>query len=88
MKKNRQQIPLLIKILHVVRCKSCGEILTSPRAVKWQEGQRCRWKRQELEGTRTYRGPHMKEDVDFKRSGQKITSGVKVLYVQTTLGDF
>lgn len=45
----------------------------------------------EEEGTRVYRKrnlPHMKEDVDFKPLGAKVTSGVKVLYVQTSLGDF
>ena len=72
----------------VVRCKRCGEILTSPRAIKWQEGQRCRWRRMEAEGTRVYRGPHMKEDVDFKSRGRKVNSGVIVQYVQTSLGDF
>lgn len=75
-----------------VRCKICGEVLTSPRAIKWQEGQRCRWRRQELEGTRVYRkssGPHMKEDVDFQEvKGRKVTSGVIVQFVQTSLGDF
>lgn len=84
-------IPLLFKILHVVRCKSCDEVLTSPRTIKWQEGQRCRWKRMELEGTRVYRnrGPHMREDVDFQSiKGKKVTSGVIVQFVQTSLGDF
>jgi len=72
-----------------VYCRRCGERLTSPRTIKWQEGQRCRWKRQEAEGTRVYRGPHMKEDVDFMRvKDHKVESGVKVLYVQTNLGDF
>jgi hypothetical protein len=88
-KIKKSEIPVLIKILHIVRCRSCGEILTSPRAVKWQEGQRCRWARMEREGTRVYRGPHMKEEVDFQEvKGHKVTSGVKVLYVQTKLGDF
>ena len=72
----------------VVFCKGCGEVLTSPRAIKWGEGQRCRWARMEAEGTRVYRGPHMKEDVDFKPSGTKVTSGVVVMYVQTSLGDW
>jgi len=75
-----------------VRCKTCGEVLTSPRAIKWQEGQRCRWKRMEEEGTRVYRknrGPHMKEDVDFQDvKGKEVTSGVIVQIVQTSLGDF
>ena len=90
-KRKKNEIPLLIKILQVVRCKGCGEILTSPRSIKWQEGQRCRWARMEAEGTRVYRnnlGPHMKEDVDFKSQGQKVKSGVIVMYVQTQLGDF
>ena len=73
---------------NVVRCKGCGEILTSPRAIKWQEGQRCRWARMEAEGTRVYRGPHMKEDVDFKPLGTKVNSGVKIMFVQTSLGDW
>ena len=75
----------------VVRCKGCGEILTSPRAIKNQEGQRCRWKRQEAEGTRVYRtnrGPHMKEDVDFRPLGKEVKSGVIVQYVQSQLGDY
>jgi len=87
-KRKKNEIPLLIKILQVVRCKGCGEILTSPRSIKWQEGQRCRWARMEAEDTRVYRGPHMKEDVDFKSQGQKVKSGVIVMYVQTQLGDF
>ena len=87
----KDEIPLLFKILHIVRCSRCGEILTSPRSVKWGEGQRCRWERMEEEGTRVYRkrsGPHMKEDVDFKTQGQKVKNGVIVMYVQTQLGDF
>jgi len=75
----------------VVRCKRCGDTLTSPRTIKWQEGQRCRWARMEAEGTRVYRtnkGPHMKEDVDFMNQGKKVKSGVIVQYVQTNLGDF
>jgi len=71
-----------------VYCRRCGKKLRSPRSVKWGEGQRCRWERMEEEGTRVYRGPHMKEDVDFKPSGTKVTSGVIVMYVQTSLGDF
>ena len=78
-----------LKEPEIVRCSRCGEILTSPRAIKNREGQRCRWARMEEEGTRVYRGPHMKEDVDFMRvKGHKVESGVKVLYVQTNLGDF
>ena len=72
----------------IVRCSRCGEILTSPRAIKNREGQRCRWARMEEEGTRVYRGPHMKEEVPFKSQGQKVKSGVVVMYVQTQLGDF
>lgn len=74
-----------------VYCTRCGEVLKSPRAIKNKEGQRCRWARMEEEGTRVYRtqrGPHMKEDVPFKPVGTKVTSGVKVLYVQTKLGDW
>ena len=71
-----------------IYCRRCGERLTSPRAIKWEEGQRCRWKRQEAEGTRVYRGPHMKEDVDFTPMGTKVTSGVIVMYVQSKLGDW
>ena len=74
--------------MNPVYCRRCGKILTSPRSVKWEEGQRCRWERMEEEGTRVYRGPHMKEDVDFKPLGTKVTSGVIVMYVQTRLGDF
>ena len=76
----------------VVRCSRCGEVLKSPRAIKNEEGQRCRWARMEEEGTRVYRtnkGPHMKEDVDFESAkGTKVKSGVVVQYVQTSLGDF
>jgi len=75
--------PLII-FLNPPRCKICGEMLTSPRAIKWQEGQRCRWARMEAEGTRVYRkkkGPHMKEDVPF-------TSWGKRDFVQMKLGDF
>ena len=84
----KEELPLLIRILHIVRCKRCDEILTSPRAIKWEEGQRCRWERMEREGTRVYRGPHMKEDVDFKPLGTKVKSGVIVMYLQTQLGDW
>ena len=71
-----QDIPILFKILHIVRCSSCGEILTSPRAVKWKEGQRCRWRRMEREGTRVYRkntqtNAHIKDNVPWKESGGK-----------------
>ena len=38
-----------------VLCSGCGTILTSPQSIKWGEGKRCRWKRQEREGTRVYR---------------------------------
>ena len=74
----------------VVQCKRCGEILTSPRAIKNREGQRCRWARMEEEGTRVYRGPHMKEDVSFSNpiQGKEVTSGVIVQFIQTRLGDF
>ena len=77
-----------LKEPEIVRCSRCGEILTSPRAIKNREGQRCRWARMEEEGTRVYRGPHMKEEVPFKSQGQKVKSGVVVMYVQTQLGDF
>ncbi len=78
----------------VVYCSRCGEKLTSPRAIKNEEGQRCRWARMEEEGTRVYRktkGPHMKEDVSFSNppQGTKVKSGVVVQYVQTKLlGDW
>ena len=72
-----------------VYCLGCGKLLTSPRTIKWQEGQRCRWARMEREGTRVYRGPHMKEDVDFQGArGSKVKSGIIVMYVQTQLGDW
>ena len=71
-----------------VYCRGCGKLLKSPRAIEWQEGQRCRWARMEREGTRVYRGPHMKEDVDFKPLGTKVKSGVIIMHVQTQLGDF
>ena len=65
----------------IIRCTRCGEKLNSERTRKNKEGQRCRWARMEEEGTRVYRGPHMKEDVPFVESGTKE-------YQQTTLGDF
>ena len=75
-----------------VKCRKCGEVLTSPRSIRLGIGQRCKWKEDEENGTRVHRtskGPHMKEDVAFMQiKGKKVTSGVKVLYVQTTLGDF
>ena len=75
-----------------VFCSECGEELTSERSKRLGIGQRCKWKLEEIAGTRVYRtnkGPHMKEDVDFMRvKGHKVESGVKVLYVQTNLGDF
>ena len=60
-----------------VLCRGCGTILTSPQSIKWGEGKRCRWKRQEKEGTRVYR-PRRKRgdgqgmpisDVEFTDSG-------------------
>ena len=75
-----------------IYCSECGEELTSERSKRLGIGQRCKWKLEEIAGTRVYRkrsGPHMKEDVDFMRvKGHKVESGVKVLYVQTNLGDF
>ena len=74
-----------------VFCSECGEELTSERSKRLGIGQRCKWKLEEIAGTRVYRtnkGPHMKEDVDFKSQGQKVKSGVIVMYVQTQLGDF
>ena len=83
------EIPLLFRILHTVRCRRCKEILTSPRSVRLGIGQRCKWEEDEELGRRVHRGPHMKEEVDFVGGrGEKVTSGVKVLYVQSTLGDF
>jgi len=67
-----------------IRCSMCGEVLTSPRSKRLGIGQRCKWKLEEIAGTRVYRtnkGPHMKEDVPFVESGTKE-------YQQTTLGDF
>ena len=72
----------------IILCTGCGKELNSERTRKNKEGQRCRWARMEAEGTRVYRGPHMKEDVDFKPSGTKVPSGVVVMYVQTSLGDW
>ena len=72
-------------------CSECGEELTSDRSKRLGIGQRCKWKLEEIAGTRVYRktkGPHMKEDVDFKPLGTKVQSGVIVMYVQSKLGDF
>ena len=75
-----------------VYCRRCGSKLESERSRRLGIGQRCKWEEDEENGTRVYRtskGPHMKEDVDFMRvKGHKVESGVKVLYVQTNLGDF
>ena len=74
-----------------VFCSECGEELTSERSKRLGIGQRCKWKLEEIAGTRVYRtnkGPHMKEDVDFKPLGAKVPSGVIVMYVQTSLGDW
>jgi len=74
-----------------IYCSECGEELTSERSKRLGIGQRCKWKLEEIAGTRVYRtnkGPHMKEDVDFKSRGRKVNSGVIVQYVQTSLGDF
>ena len=75
-----------------VYCRRCGSKLESERSRRLGIGQRCKWEEDEENGTRVYRtskGPHMKEDVNFMRvKGHKVESGVKVLYVQTNLGDF
>ena len=74
-----------------IYCRRCGSKLESERSRRLGIGQRCKWEEDEENGTRVYRtsrGPHMKEDVDFKPSGTKVTSGVIVMYVQTQLGDF
>ena len=75
-----------------IYCRRCGSKLESERSRRLGIGQRCKWEEDEENGTRVYRtskGPHMKEDVDFMRvKGHKVESGVKVLYVQTNLGDF
>ena len=77
----------------IVYCSECGEELTSERSKRLRIGQRCKWKLEEIAGTRVYRtnkGPHMKEDVPFANppQGQKVKSGVIVMHVQTQLGDF
>ena len=72
----------------IVYCRRCGEKLESERSKRVGIGQRCKWKEDEENGTRVYRGPHMKEDVAFKSEGQKVKSGVVVMHVQTKLGDF
>ena len=77
-----------MKAEEIVRCLECGEILTSERSINHYlgpRGQRCRWKKF---GRRTRSGPHMKEDVPFKPLGTKVQSGVIVMHVQTTLGDW
>jgi hypothetical protein len=76
------------KMKEIILCIGCGKELKSERTRKNKEGQRCRWARMEAEGTRVYRGPHMKEDVDFTPIGTKVQSGVIVMYVQSKLGDW
>lgn len=74
-----------------VICRRCGGVLTSPRSRRLGIGQRCKWEEDEENGTRVYRkrrGPHMKEDVPFNPIGAKVESGVIVMHVQTTLGDW
>ena len=74
-----------------IYCSECGEELISERSKRLGIGQRCKWKLEEIAGTRVYRkrsDPHMKEDVDFMNQGKKVKSGVIVQYVQTNLGDF
>ena len=74
-----------------VFCSECGAELTSERSKRLGIGQRCKWKLEEIVGTRVYRktrGPHMKEDVEFMKRGHKVQSGVKVMFVQTQLGDW
>jgi hypothetical protein len=75
----------------IIRCRRCGEVLTSSRSRRLGIGQRCKWAEDIENGTRVYRtskGPHMKEDVDFINQGKKVTSGVQVMFIQTSLGDF
>ena len=76
-----------------IYCSECGEELTSERSKRLRIGQRCKWKLEEIAGTRVYRkrsGPHMKEDVSFSNpiQGKEVTSGVIVQFIQTRLGDF
>ena len=92
-KKLRNSRPTKQELLkeEKIYCSECGEELTSERSKRLGIGQRCKWKLEEIAGTRVYRtnkGPHMKEDVDFKSRGRKVNSGVIVQYVQTNLGDF
>ena len=69
-----------------IYCSECGEELTSERSKRLGIGQRCKWKLEEIAGTRVYRkrsGPHMKEDVSFSNpiQGKEVTSGVIVQFI-------
>jgi len=74
----------------IVYCRRCGEKLTSGRSKRLGIGQRCKWEEDEENGTRVYRGPHMKEDVSFSNpiQGKQVKSGTIVMFVQTQLGDW
>ena len=87
-RNSRPTTPERLKESEIVYCRRCGERLTSERSRRLGIGQRCKWQEDEENGTRVFRGPHMKEDVDFKTQGQKVKSGVVVRIVQTQLGDF
>ena len=57
-----------------VLCTGCGNILTSPRSIRWGEGQRCRWKRLGPNRPRRKRGAGQGvpiSDVPFAESGGK-----------------
>jgi len=56
-----------------VFCSVCGQVLTSPRSIRYGKGQRCRWA---TEGTTrkrtTTQGQGMPiDDVNFSESGGK-----------------
>jgi len=54
-----------------VFCSRCGQILTSPRSIRYGKGQRCRWATEGTTRTRTTTvGQGMPiDDVDFSESG-------------------
>ena len=61
------------RFFHIIRCETCGAILTSPRSRRYGKGQRCRWA---TEGFMRKRSTHVNQgmpidDVAYTISGGK-----------------
>ena len=54
-----------------VFCSVCGQVLTSPRSIRYGKGQRCRWATEgNVRQRTTTQGQGMPiDDVDFSESG-------------------